>query len=98
MTSDIVSGPKIPKLDPDHQRKAQESGKAVVVSRSSRPALGNAVSAIEYRPMDRPDERYRVQHADGTEARFPTFDTALLFARRKDQDAELTKAMTLRLS
>jgi hypothetical protein len=34
------------------------------MSRSSRQALGNAVSAIEYRPMDLPEERYRVQHAE----------------------------------
>jgi predicted transcriptional regulator len=95
--SNIVDGPKVPKLDPDHQRKAHESGRPIVVSRSTRPALGNAVSAIEYRPMDQPNERYRVQHADGTEARFPTFDTALPFARRKNQGADLTKAMTLRL-
>jgi predicted transcriptional regulator len=102
MASNIVDGPKVSKLDPDHQRKAHESGEPIVVSRSSRPALGNAVSAIEYRPRDRPDERYRVQHADGTEARLPTFDTALHFARKKimpmgTREPELTKAMTLRL-
>jgi predicted transcriptional regulator len=53
--------------------------------------------------MDLPDQRYRVQHADGTEARFPNFDTALFFARTKTMPtatreySELTKAMTLRL-